>query len=1300
MKTKWNKLLVLASSLLGLNLQAQTYCTTPTPTCSVEMVCNGGFESVTATPTAYAQLSYANGWTPTSQTPDLFSTSSSTASAVSIPCNGFGYQAAHSGNNYAGMLTNDWRGPSDPYGWIEGMFTSLSSGMIAGKIYDISLWISAGDLNNRENHNLLIDVGSSYTYTVSPSLLNDKTNWTLINFPYCAQGGENYIEIHSSLNYTLTSLTPQITAGCTYTASAGNTYLYIDDVSVKEAKFNTTSAIGCVNSPVNLSIASVCGINTNNYTYIWNYGDGSTTVNTGTNTTSSHTYSNTGTYTGSVSINAGSCSVTYTYSVNIPVLSLGITSNSTTICNGTTNFTATPSPTGSYTYAWSVKDAATGTVIPTSNYTITSGTTATPSINFANINQNVNVCATITNSMGCIATQCLYLSSCCQTPTNTLKYTNTTFTTNTTLTGTSTQKYQFGGAITINSGVTLNINTAEVTMDPNTKFSILGTGALKINSSYLHGCNAMWNGIYPLGTSTFSLTNSRVEDAQRVVVDSTGGAIIILTGNYLNKNYTPVHLKAAKTSTASFTAKNNLFTCSNIAAPTWPTYVPLTPDKTNAATFGGYSSVNLMVPFNTTKTQTGIQLNVASQTGAANTAITIGGNINEENVFDKTGEGIVSIASYMLVQSNVFQNIKSSIVPISGIPNAGVWILNINFLTTNYNSQVGGTTSQRNTFINNDNGVYDNGRQTLLVSNNTFSTQTTGITVTNNNNGHTVNTNNNNFYDNLTGIYYYNNTKITANANDNNFTNSSVIGDNWTNKAIVCNEVTLATNPLSYPNYNVYNNNITGFYRGIETTNTLNAYIYDNEVHMRQDNTSDHWQYGIEFNNTNNCRINNNTIDMNGSSRNPWAYWQNAIAGNNNQVPKVQCNSTNKVAIVMQLSGNNITAAGNGIIGNYMQDASYGVWLNNNGEIGHQYTTNTSTSADNSWATTVDLYTYTQGNSNISLSAKFYTRSSAPFDLPAIKADRNSAGSNYLFGTNNSSAGAGVCNNNTPTPSNLKTGPLLNLMQNAEAVATDNAFDVANPQPLAGSTMMENGQEDNTPNQKAIAYRNLLCNLNLQQIDVSNSPDLGTFKQNVKNQNTGLLLVVDSLLHDAEVDSTKLNVALQANNSIVPTNVVEQSQQEFNALYVSYLTQRKQLDATQITSLESIAQQCPMVNGGAVLQARALLFDLLRKNYMSSCEKTAPANMSSVARKGLSTNVEQSGISVYPNPASSQLFVEVKAYTNTKLKLFNMMGSLMIEQNIDNNQAIDISKLSSGLYTYKIYQNENELKLGKVVITH
>ncbi len=87
-------------------------------------------------------------------------------------------------------------------------------------------------------------------------------------------------------------------------------------------------------------------------------------------------------------------------------------------------------------------------------------------------------------------------------------------------------------------------------------------------------------------------------------------------------------------------------------------------------------------------------------------------------------------------------------------------------------------------------------------------------------------------------------------------------------------------------------------------------------------------------------------------------------------------------------------------------------------------------------------------------------------------------------------------------------------------------------------------------------------------------------------------------------------------------------------------------------------------------------------------------------RKGLTTGTSANEITLYPNPVSNELFIEAGEKTGLSIKLYNMMGSLVLDQNIDGNQSINTGKLASGIYTYKIYQNNNEQKIGKLVISH
>ncbi len=92
---------------------------------------------------------------------------------------------------------------------------------------------------------------------------------------------------------------------------------------------------------------------------------------------------------------------------------------------------------------------------------------------------------------------------------------------------------------------------------------------------------------------------------------------------------------------------------------------------------------------------------------------------------------------------------------------------------------------------------------------------------------------------------------------------------------------------------------------------------------------------------------------------------------------------------------------------------------------------------------------------------------------------------------------------------------------------------------------------------------------------------------------------------------------------------------------------------SKFSSLETIAQQCPMYYGTAVYQARAVLFDLKNQNYRSACENVVP-NASSKRIGQTTDNLAQAtDINVYPNPANTVVYVNAKNYDTVVLKLYD-----------------------------------------------
>jgi hypothetical protein len=1264
--------LTLLSSMATQHLQAQTYCSGST----CEMICNGGFETLTSTPTSTDQISRATGWykTPsTNNTPELFSSSASPSSSVSVPCNVMGYQQAHTGNNYAGIFhgstgTNNWL-------WTEGIGYDFSSTMINGKMYDISFWISKADLSTNNFDNLRVDIGPNYTYNISPSLTNDNVNWILVSFPHCADGSEGSIKIYSA-PIAETVCTATITSGCAYTTGVG-AYIYIDDVSVKEAKFTVPSQTICANSTATLTATTptnACAVNTANYSYAWNYGDGSPAVNTGTNITTTHSYSATGTYTGSLIVSAGTCSQTYTYNVVVPNVPISITTNSTTICNGITNFTATPA--GASSYTWSVQDAATGTVIPTSNYTITAGNTNTPSINFANINQNVNVCVSITSTLGCNYSQCLYIPSCCATPTNVVKHSNKTFTVNTTV---STASVSFGGTITVNNNITLTLLQTNAQLDPNTKFVVNGTGKIRFVNSYVHGCNYMWDGIYPIATGTVDVLNSIVEDAKRVAIDSLGAATILFTNSYINKNNIGISLKANKTSTSVVTVKNVLFTCSNVSIPAGVNKTPaVTPNLTNASTLGAFTSTVMLPPYNTQKTYCGIYFENASHTGKANSAITIGNNVNEENVFDKIQHGAFVNISKANFQNNVFQNIKSTIAPSSLNSNAGVLVWGPIFgVGGPYYTQVGGATvSLKNTFKNNDLGVASLFPTALLITNNRFETQNTGVYIVWNNNNQTVQTSQNKFINNQVGISYNENTLINSTVSQNWFDNTSAQGTYANNFAIRTTESVPPTNTTNYAKYLIYNNYINGYYNGIYASQTYDTDVFDNEVHMRADNTSGNYQSAIKFDNTNDIDVYNNTSDYpTGTS----GWWQFNIFTGGATIPEIHCNKTSYGGSGIVANGLNYTAAGAGIYGNAMSNHGYGFWLNANGEIGDQYYLNggTNYSADNTWTNcTYETFSNAGCNVNGGTPAKFYTRSANPCKIN--NATNQGTSGFLLLGTNNSTGFTGDCYGGIATPTlNLK-------MVGTQKLVMQKADDIAN------GTIQFN---ENDASLKQIARKQLFNNLKLGQIDAKFSNDIANFANNAKESPLGTFFLVDSLINTG--DTANLNLANTINNGVVTTNDVDLTQQAFNTEYIAYVKNKRKVNTSGILAFEDMANQCPSIYGHAVYQARSVLFNLTKKQYVNICE-----NGKAASQRFASAVINESAINVklFPNPSNGNITLQTADDLIYNVTVYNLLGEKVFESSVSNNQTLNLAHLSSATYIVHIKQNGNLLKTERISI--
>ena len=227
MKTK------LLSAFLFVSL-----CTT-----AQNLVPNGDFEQHTGCPNAANQLDSAMYWMNTSPdvqnsgTPDYFNACDTFM--VDVPSNPYyGYQVAHSGDAYAGILLYTQLFGGNIREYIEAPLTQT---LTPGFLYHFEMYINVPNNFMWSSD----DIGVYFSDTAVTNIMDwapltqfvaqiqnpqgnlpDTSNWMLVSGNYLGTGGESYLIIGNFKNDLQTSAT-QVNAG-------GNpyAYVYIDDVSL------------------------------------------------------------------------------------------------------------------------------------------------------------------------------------------------------------------------------------------------------------------------------------------------------------------------------------------------------------------------------------------------------------------------------------------------------------------------------------------------------------------------------------------------------------------------------------------------------------------------------------------------------------------------------------------------------------------------------------------------------------------------------------------------------------------------------------------------------------------------------------------------------------------------------------------------------------------------------------------------------------------------------------------------------------------------------------------------------------
>ncbi|MGC9331267.1 MAG: PKD domain-containing protein [Bacteroidales bacterium] len=278
------------------------------PLFAQNLVPNYSFEDYSSCPMGPGELSNATGWaTPDSASPDYYNACYiqflPMAPSMDVPDNIQGYQHAHTGEAYGGIIAYDGSMGGIAGDYREYMRIQLTSPLTAGTEYKVRFWWSLADNSpySVEQIGILITdeyinyFGGGQNYTsalpysptvaTSGSQLTDTSNWVLHEECFIASGGEEWIYIGnfndmSNVNYEATGVDCNIiTGGCF-------AYYFIDDVSIEEGSCDPitcdlTASIDATDPTCgdpNGSATAIAGQGTSPYYYSWSNSESTETI--------------------------------------------------------------------------------------------------------------------------------------------------------------------------------------------------------------------------------------------------------------------------------------------------------------------------------------------------------------------------------------------------------------------------------------------------------------------------------------------------------------------------------------------------------------------------------------------------------------------------------------------------------------------------------------------------------------------------------------------------------------------------------------------------------------------------------------------------------------------------------------------------------------------------------------------------------------------------------------------------------------------------------------------------------------
>ena len=198
------------------------------------------------------------------------------------------------------------------------------------------------------------------------------------------------------------------------------------------------------------------------------------------------------------------------------------------------------------------------------------------------------------------------------------------------------------------------------------------------------------------------------------------------------------------------------------------------------------------------------------------------------------------------------------------------------------------------------------------------------------------------------------------------------------------------------------------------------------------------------------------------------------------------------------------------------------------------------------------------------------------------------------------------------------------------------------------------------------------------------------FYMKISNTNIGYFDSIRTLFNSGEIIK-----AIRFNSTIIDTNLIESNQKTINDILLNTVAMHINPDSVQNEILRVIAYQKPNIAGNSVYTARAMLGLIIddRTEDESSSNKSLDIN---------SFEKNESSYKVYPNPAKEQIIVEINSVLNSNdyIEIYDIYGKLIERVSLKSNNKtfISVSNLNTGIYLYRIKNNDQIVKSDKLVI--